>query len=203
MKKKDVVSQTAELYEAIASQYFDTDFDVDLEKQRLFFMKHLKGDAVLDVGCGPGRDAKALGEEGLKVTGIDIADNFVKIAREQVPQANFMQMDVRNLLFKNNSFDGLWACASLLHLPKDEVESVINELNRVLKKGGLFFVSVKEGEGEVFVHKKKYGKHKKFFALYSKKEITALLEECGFDVIKAEIDVSNNGHWIDTFAVKK
>ncbi|MBI2598308.1 MAG: class I SAM-dependent methyltransferase, partial [Candidatus Diapherotrites archaeon] len=63
---------------------------------------------ILDIGCGPGRDAKYFSEQGLDVTGIDLTSNFVKMASKNVPNATFKHMDMRSLDFPEDTFDGIW-----------------------------------------------------------------------------------------------
>ncbi|MEW6231808.1 MAG: methyltransferase domain-containing protein, partial [Chloroflexota bacterium] len=119
MTDNNAVAKTIKTYEETAEDYYKTHFDINEVKNIAdFFIQNLKGQKILDIGCGPGRDAKYFSEHGLKVTGADLTSNFVKMASQNVPNAKFVQMDMRNLGFPENTFDGIWACASFLHVPK-------------------------------------------------------------------------------------
>ena len=201
--KNNVVNKTIKSYEELAGDYYKNHFDINEVKGIIdFFIKKLKGKKVLDVGCGPGRDAKYFSENGLEVIGIDLTSNFVKMASRNVPKAKFIQMDMRNLNFPENTFDGIWACASFLHIPKIEARDTLLGFKKVLKPGGLIYLSVKQGNGERFVKKKEYKNKAKFFAFYNKNELKNLVKSCGFQIIKLSIDRKRNT-WVNVFAVKE
>lgn len=108
MKITDVVKTTIQTYENLAKDYSRTHLDIrEIKKVADFFITYLKGPKVLDVGCGPGRDAKYFSEHGLEVVGIDLAKSFIKIASQNAPQATFLKMDMRNLEFGKETFDGI------------------------------------------------------------------------------------------------
>jgi len=73
---------------------------------------------ILDIGCGWRKDAKIFSDLGYKVTGIDISENLLAIARKTSPTSQFVKADFRQIPFLEQSFDGLWASASLLHAEK-------------------------------------------------------------------------------------
>ena len=192
-----------ELYEKIAEDYYKTHFDInEIKKIADFFIQNLKGQKILDIGCGPGRDAKYFSEHGLDVTGIDLTSNFVKIASRNVPNAEFIQMDMKSLNFPENTFDSIWACASFLHIPKEDAENTLLGFRKVLKPTGLICISVKQGVGEKFVEKKEYKGRTRFFAFYNKNEFKNLIESCNFKIIKVMIDKKKET-WINVFATKE
>ncbi|MCE9650708.1 MAG: class I SAM-dependent methyltransferase [Parvibaculum sp.] len=100
---------------------------------------------VLDLGCGTGRDTLALHEAGFNVTPID---GSPEMARELTARSS---LKVEVLLFENldrkAEFDGVWANASLLHVPREAIVEVLTRINRALKPGGLFYASFKAGTG--------------------------------------------------------
>lgn len=123
MSVKNIVAKTIQTYEETAEGYYKTHFDInEIKNITDFFIQNLKGAKILDIGCGPGRDAKYFYEHDLKVIGIDLTSNFVKMASKNVPNAKFIQMDMRKLDFPENTFDGIWACASFPHIPKKEAK---------------------------------------------------------------------------------
>ena len=202
LNKNNAVAKTIEAYEKLAKDYCRTHFDINVIKNIAdFFIKNLKGQKILDIGCGPGRDAKYFSEHGLKVTGIDLSSNFVKMASQNVPNAKFMQMDMRTLDFPENSFDGIWACASFLHVPKEDAKNTLLGFRKILKPAGLIYLSVKQGNEEKFVEKDEYKGRTKFFAFYSQDEFKNLIESCNFKIVKVLIDEKKDT-WINVFATK-
>lgn len=109
MTKDNLVSQTIQTYNACAKSYFHNHYNIsEMQDVIDFFIQNLKGTKVLDVGCGPGRDAKYFSDHNLKVIGIDLSDNFLDIAFKNVPNAKFIKMDMRKLIFPDKTFNGIW-----------------------------------------------------------------------------------------------
>jgi SAM-dependent methyltransferase len=201
--KIDVVKKTIETYEQTADLYNSLYPDVNRDNID-FFIDKLNGDNILDIGCGSGRDAEYFVSKEFNVIGIDLSDRFIEISTAKVPKAQFVKMDMRNINFPVNSFDGIWSMASLLHIPKIDSQSTIIQLREILKTNGIIYISVKLGEGEKFVKRDRYKGLEKFFAFYTESEISDLLEKCGFEIIKSSLyKVPEQDTWIDVFAVKK
>jgi len=200
--KNNVVAKTIKTYEELAEDYYKTHFDInEIKNIADFFIQNLKWQKILDIGCGPGRDAKYFSEHDLEVTGIDLTSNFVKMASQNVPNAKFMQMDMRNLDFPENSFDGIWACASFLHVPKEDAKNTLLGFRKILKPAGLIYLSVKQGNEEKFVEKDEYKGRTKFFAFYTQDEFKNLIKSCNFKIVKVLIDEKKDT-WINVFATK-
>jgi len=114
--------------------------------------------------------------------------------------------DFNNLdrLFEKNSFDAAWAMASLLHTPKNEIKGVLKQVYFVVKPGGKVFIGLKEGDGEVVVESKKYGKKiKRSFVYWKEDDFSVLVEDCGFkieNVIKhVTEDEEGTSTWLNYF----
>jgi ubiquinone/menaquinone biosynthesis C-methylase UbiE len=203
MTDNNVVAKTIKTYEELAEDYYKTHFDInEIKNIADFFIQNLKGQKILDIGCGHGRDAKYFSEHGLEVTGIDLTSNFVKMASQNVPNAKFIQRDMRNLNFPENTFDGIWACASFLHVPKKDAKNTLLGFRKILKPAGLIYLSVKQGNEEKFVEKDEYKGRTKFFAFYSEDEFKNLIESCSFKILKVLIDKKKDT-WINVFATKE
>jgi len=201
--KIDVVKKTIETYEQMADLYNSLYPYVNKENID-FFIDKINGDKILDIGCGSGRDAEYFVSKGLDVTGIDLSNRFIEISQAKVPKAKFIKMDMRNINFPVNSFDGIWSMRSILHIPKLEVKDTIIKFREVLKTNGIIYISVKLGEGEKFVKRDRYKGLEKFFAFYTESEMSDLLENCGFEIIKLSLyKVPKQATWIDVFAIKK
>jgi len=194
----DPVKETIKSYEKTAKKYAKNNSVVEDIKPLLdFFVYRLKGNKVLDVGIGPGLTTQFFTDHGLKVIGIDLTNNFLKMAEKKAPKARIMQMDMRRLKFADGRFDGIFVCASFLHVPKSEALQTLKGFNRVMKKGGLIFIAVKKGDKEGFA--KNVGK---YFTLYQTDELKGLMESAGFKIIKATEEKKNKTTWIDIFALK-
>lgn len=195
----DVISATIKTYDEIAEKYYKRYFNYDESYLMDFFIKNLNGKKILDVGSGPGRDAMILSEKGFDVIGIDLSSAFITMGKKNAPKAMFMKMDMRKLEFSDGTFDGVWAIASFLHIPKDQAKQTLLELKRVLKKDGMLLIAVKEGSGEGFDENKKFPR---FFSYYTTEELNALLESCGFTIMRNARKATENVMWISVFARK-
>ena len=203
MIDKNVVAKTIQTYEETAEDYYKTHFDInEIKNIADFFIQNLNGQKILDIGCGPGRDAKYFSEHELDVTGIDLTSSFIKMASKNMPNAKFKQMDMRKLDFPETTFDGIWACASFLHVPKEDAKNTLLGFRKILKPAGLIYLSVKAGTEEKFVQKEEYKGRTKFFAFYTEDEFKNLIESCNFKILKVIIDKKKDNIWINVFATK-
>lgn len=138
---------TLKYYQDNAQTFFDGTANVDMSSLYETFTKHLTpGARVLDAGCGSGRDAKAFLGMGYQVEAFDASSAMVELAREHtglpVQVKTFAEVDWKE------EFDGIWCCASLLHVPAVELPGVMRRLADALKPGGVWYVSFKYGDGE-------------------------------------------------------
>jgi len=138
---------TLKYYQDNAQTFFDGTVNVDMSSLYETFTRHLApGARVLDAGCGSGRDAKVFKEMGYQVEAFDASPAMVELAREHtglpVQLMTFADVDWKE------EFDGIWCCASLLHVPALELPGVMQKLADALKPGGVWYVSFKYGDGE-------------------------------------------------------
>ncbi len=170
-----------------------------------------KGAKILDAGCAAGRDTKFLQDRGLLVTGLDISQSLLAIARQKYPELEFVEGNFLNLPFIDNTFDGVWARASLLHLETvEDVIRALSEFNRVLKPGGVIHVYIKQqlGEEKASVVSDSLSNHDRFFQWFTKTEIEELLQKTGFVITMIEDNVADlSGReevkWITVLATKR
>jgi SAM-dependent methyltransferase len=101
---------------------------------------------ILDLGCGSGRDSKHFKELGFEVVALDLSEELAKKASEYIGQKVIVQ-DMRDLEFEDE-FIGVWACASILHLPVEDIEIVFKKVFKSLKKDGIFYLSFKYREND-------------------------------------------------------
>ena len=137
--------ETLEYYNRNAINFVHGTVDVDFREMQDEFLSRVKpAGIILDLGCGSGRDSKYFLNQGYEVVAVDGSEEICKIASE------YTGLCVIHSTFQHyrpdKKFDGIWACASLLHLSFDEVVEVMNRLSLCLNKCGCFYVSFKYGE---------------------------------------------------------
>lgn len=134
-------------YDENAQEFFDDTVNADMSSHQEKFLKLIPENGhILDAGCGSGRDGKMFKDFGYEVTAIDGSVEMCKIAREY-SGINVKHMQFQEINF-NNEFDGIWASASLLHVPSSELDLVLNKLRKSLKADGIFYASFKYGNFE-------------------------------------------------------
>jgi len=142
-------------YQDNAGTFFADTVDVDMISLYGRFLPLLPEQArILDAGCGSGRDAAAFETLGHRVTAFDASPALVSLAERHLSQP------VQCLRFQDMAwqvaFDGIWACASLLHVPGAELPAVMQRLCRALKPGGGLYASFKYGSGEREHHGRRF-----------------------------------------------
>ena len=143
------------------------------------------GGRVLDCGCGSGVQSKELFDRGLEIVGMDLSPKMIYEAKKRVPKAKFVVGDMTKMNFAKGSFGGVYARASLLHVPKKLVPRVLKSINKILKNGGILYLALKEGKGEGEVVDERFGKKvRRFFSFFSQQEVLDLLKESGFELLK-------------------
>lgn len=141
------MDENTEYYNQNARGFFVSTVAVDMSALHEAFLTKLPvGGRILDAGCGSGRDARAFAVRGFDVTAFDASPELAKLASEHCG------FDVAVRTFSNvdevEAYDGIWSCASLLHVTALEIPSAIGGLWRALRPGGCLYLSFKLGEGE-------------------------------------------------------
>ncbi len=145
----DWQEQTLSYYQRNAQEYARATLHANITEVRDMFIKRLPQRAhVLDAGCGAGRDTLAFLRQGYEVSAFDASSALCEICSE------LTGIVARRLKFEDfditDEYNGIWACASLLHLPKSLLPGSLFRLVRGLKRGGILYMSFKHGEGERF-----------------------------------------------------
>ncbi len=169
MDYKEINRESYNKHAEYFSEYFKGRFNLEERKEFLKFMSLLNGKKILDLGCGDGEHAEYFKKNGLDVTCVDISEEFIKLCKKRGLKAEVM--DIEDLKFGEEEFDGVWAVTSLLHVPKSKITRVIGKIHEILKGDGILYVCVKEGEGEKFIEDKHDKSTKRFFVFWKKEEL--------------------------------
>jgi 2-polyprenyl-3-methyl-5-hydroxy-6-metoxy-1,4-benzoquinol methylase len=178
-----------ETYDRIAEIYYTKHFNSEtLRSQMDDFIERLKpGSRILDLGCGPGQCSKYFAERGFDVTGIDFSEKFLEIARENVPDVEFIQADILEHPFEQERYDAVWANAVLLHFTTEEVTELLSRIQEALSSKGVFYASFMEGSGErLFERVDKGVEDRRYFYDRNLDEIKSLVQDAGFEILSTD-----------------
>lgn len=139
------MNPTIDYYDKNATEYSESTVDVDFSATQERFLRYMPLHAkILDFGCGSGRDTKYFLDKGYGVDAIDGSKEFCRIA------SAYTGIEVKQMLFQDfsaiNEYDGIWACASILHLQWDDLATVLHKMAEALKANGLIYTSFKYGD---------------------------------------------------------
>ena len=140
-------TKTIEYYNENVDKFVNDTQDVVFCATQDLFLSYLnEGDSILDFGCGSGRDTKYFLSKGYKVDATDGSEEICKVA------SDYTGINVKCLLFNEldeiDKYDGIWACASILHLDRDDLIDVFHRIARALKDNGILYTSFKYSEFE-------------------------------------------------------
>jgi len=155
---------------------------------------------LLDLGCGAGQDACYLTTVGYRVIGLDRAMSLLQFANGRTPSVPLVLADIRALPLRADSLDGIWAAASLIHLPKRSVVGVLAALRNIVKPAGLFAATFTYGSNSRI--KRTGWMPGRYFARWRKDELERALRRAGWTVLSLRV-VSNQerkGRWINVMA---
>jgi SAM-dependent methyltransferase len=161
------------------------------------------GARLLDLGCGGGKDAGDLDRRGYRVVGVDRTSALLSAGRCRYPSLPLVCADLRNLPFQTMSFDGLWAAASLMHLPKPAARRILADLYRLVRPGGLFAATVTHGvKSRVVTDGWVPGR---YFARWKKDELARAVSRTGWNILELKVVTNRErkGRWINLLAQKQ
>lgn len=194
--------ETIATYQSVAEEYRELHADrTGVEPLVERFLSAVEGTAganarIADVGCGPGWESATFSEHGHEVVGIDLTPNFLRAARDVAPEAAFARMDMRRLAFESGEFDGLWVCASFLHVPRKDAPDTLAAFHRVLEPDGVCLLSVKQGDGQMSGDV--YDEDGRRFTLYRPDELRTMVENADFTVESVDTDPTDS--WVQLLA---
>ena len=162
-------NKTINYYNKYTKSFIQTTRSVDFTNIQNKFLSYLpSGASILDFGCGSGRDTKYFLKRNYNVTAIDGSEEMCKEA------SKYTGIKVKQMLFEElndqNIYDGIWACASILHLSKSDLFLVFHKMNKALKENGIIYTSFKYGEFEG-------ERNGRYFTDFTKETFMAFIEE--------------------------
>ena len=156
---RNISEHTLAHYNRSAESFRLGTIEHDVTQNIAALLRHIEAQppfTLLDFGCGPGRDLKAFAQLGHRPIGLEGAERFVTMAREhsgcEVWQQDFLALDL-----PSEMFDGIFANATLFHVPTSELSRVLSELRATLRPGGVLFSSNPRGENQEGWNRGRYG----------------------------------------------
>ncbi len=176
---------TLTYYNQNATRFYTTTVSVEFTATQQRFLSYLPTPAaILDFGCGSGRDTKAFLDQGYHVEAIDGSEELCRFATQ------YTGIPVRHMLFQDldaiSKYDGIWACSSILHLPEGELANVMRRMSAALKPDGIIYTSFKYGT---------------FSGERNGRYFTDMTETTFADFIRGIEELRTEEHWI-TFDVR-
>lgn len=145
MEHKTLTADTLKYYEKHADEFISSTIYADVRGLYEKFEKYLSaGNRILDLGCGSGRDSKYFAEKGYQVTAVDPSPEMCKSTRDYAGVR--VQIGTAEELLFDQDFDGVWACASLLHVPREKQVTAMNAICNSMVHGGILYCSWKYGD---------------------------------------------------------
>ena len=192
---------TLDYYNKNAKSYFDKTKKTDMDKQYEMFLKYVQpGGKILDFGCGSGRDSLRFHELGYKVYPIDGSIEMCKLAHQ------YTNLPVKCMDFSELSdidyYDGIWACSTLLHVPRKDLLGILIKLRDALKQEGCLYASFSSGfDREV------YKEDGRYFNDLSEERFTTISNDAGlriveFDNNKSRVLEHKDVYW-DSYILKR
>ena len=193
---QDAAARTRASYDAIAERFRERTRDRSRLAGSLtrFAARVGAGGLVLDVGAGPGADSAELRRLGLRVVSLDLSLGMLRSGAREHPGPR-VQAEMARLPFRAIA-DGLWANASLLHVERARVPSVLAELYRVLRATGTLHVSVKLGDGARWETARYGAEHPRWFTYWTPDALDAALERAGFRILEADQQQGSPDVWL-------
>ena len=183
-------------YEENYKSYIENTLNIDMNNQYELFLKYMsKKGKILDIGFGSGRDIVFFTKKGYEVKGIDITSSFVNNMKNKGYDVELL--DVNNMSFENE-FDGIWACASLLHIKRDSLKEVLMLCYKALKKEGYMYCSFKYGDYDGYIEERYYNN-------VNEDIFNGLIENTGLRVVETSITVdllNRDNKWINFVLTK-
>jgi ubiquinone/menaquinone biosynthesis C-methylase UbiE len=169
-------------YNKIGRKYQDLRLEFNTEEIEEFTKLLPRNAKVLDAGCGTGIPyTKYLSDSGFDVIGVDFSEEMLRVARENVPKARFIEQNITRLDFANDFFDGLISISVIIHMPREKHEELFEQFHRILKPNGIMMVTMAHSEWEGIG---KFCGEEMFWSHFGPAKSLQMIKESGFSIIK-------------------
>jgi len=194
----DPIARTRQTYDDYAAEHAERFWNASVERAWDSFSALLPpGAQVLDLGCGAGRDVAVLIQRGFDVVGADLSRGLLREAQRRTA-GMYVQVDMRAVPFGKAQFDGVWMCASLLHIPREQAPDVLAQVRRVMGLGSVLYTAVKQGDGEGWQETES----PRFFTYYQQDQLAEMIQNVGFVVLTSWIEEFAGRNWVNLIARK-
>jgi ubiquinone/menaquinone biosynthesis C-methylase UbiE len=192
-------------YNNLANNYADMKYEENPQLKDLdIFLKLLKTKSkILDLGCGAGQDAKYLAEAGIDVLGLDISKEMIAEAKKRNPAISFSVGDFLLFNFLDDKFDAVWCSTVFHHIPSAQNEVFIKKIQRILRSGGLLYISTGVGDNESegwtdagWETKNEKIPTKMYNKIMTSEKFENLIKKFSFEIIQKSVDNSNGYEFI-------
>lgn len=185
MDRKEIVKAG---YNTIADQYVTTrtEDSEDVQLLQELAQRLSKGAKVLDAGCGAGVPVTTYLAQHFEVTGVDFAENQIELARQLVPHAHFICKDMTELDFPDQYFDAICSYYAIIHVPREEHTSILQNFYRMLKPSGYILLCMGSVDLEDDIDKDYMGAAM-YWSHYDAETNINMIKKCGFTVIWSKI----------------
>lgn len=176
----EITKKTLEYYDSQSEQFTGSTVDIEFSEVPESLLKYLEpGSLILDFGCGSGRDSRYFIKRGYRVEATDGSEEMVKTA------TRVAGIPVRKMLFselnETDRYDGIFACASILHVPYEELPDIFGKMKKALKKGGYLYVGFKYGDFSGY-------RNGRYFTDLNEERLQAILDEVkGFSIMEERL----------------
>ncbi len=175
-------------YNAIGTNYLATRAgdSEDVQLLQELAQRLPRGAKVLDAGCGAGVPITRFLSQFFDVTGVDFAEAQIRLARQLVPQAQFLCQDITELNFPDNYFDAICSYYAIIHIPRQEHRALLRNFHRMLKSSGLVLLCLGADDLEDDIDEDYLGA-RMYWSHYDAETNLKMIKECGFDVIWSKV----------------
>lgn len=164
-----------EYYNKNTEEFYKNTINAKMNETYDIFEKYLTGNRILDLGCGSGRDSLYFLNKEYNVTALDVSENLAKKASNLIGQ----EVIIKDMLGIDyiNEYSGIWACASIIHIKRNDILDMFKKCHKALEEEGIFYSSFKYRDSD-------YEKDRRSFTCFKEKGMEDLLKLTDFKIIK-------------------
>jgi SAM-dependent methyltransferase len=186
VENKEIVREG---YDAIAEKYLAARNETqpnDVELLQELIQRLPERARVLDAGCGAGVPVTRILSQSFEVVGVDFSEEQIRLARELVPEAEFICQDITALGFPDESFGAICSFYTIIHIPREEHKGLLQSFHRILKAGGLVLLCMGAGDLPQGIEENCFGATL-YWSHFDAETNLKMMADCGFRIIWSRI----------------